>query len=429
MTNMRIIRISPTEKFSGVVTIPGDKSISHRSVILGSLADGIVDVDGFLCSADCIATLRAMQSMGVKIDGAGTPKIKIHGVGLGGLSRPKNVLDLGNSGTGTRLLAGLVSGNSFISEITGDDSLKKRPMGRIVKPLTEMGAVIEGEKCPLRIKGGNLKAIDYVSPISSAQVKSCILIAGLFAEGITSVTEPVKSRDHTERMLQYLEADVKIDRLKVSVNGGSKLKAKPIQVPGDISSALFILAGGLIVPGGKVTVKNVGINPTRYEVLDILKRMGAKIDVRPINADSSEPIADITAEYSRLKGINITKDEVPGIIDELPMLAVLAAAAEGRTEVSGAKELRVKESDRIKCVAENLKKVGADIVEKEDGWIINGGRKFKGSVVTSFGDHRIAMSMIIAGLVSEGEMIVEDTEWIDTSFPGFMDIVRKVSHR
>lgn len=422
---MQIIKVNPTKNFSGVVSVPGDKSISHRTAILGSLANGIVDVKSFLCSADCLNTLRAMQSMGVVVDGFGTPDIKIHGVGLRGLKKPGNILDLGNSGTGVRLLTGLVSGYPFTTEITGDESIRRRPMDRIVKPMTQMGARIEGERCPLKITGGNLNGIDYISPVASAQVKSCILIAGLLANGNTSVTEPMKSRDHTERLLKYLGADIKIDGLKVTVKGGAELKAKPIKIPGDISSAAFIIAGGIIVSGGDITIKCAGINPTRIAFLDILKRMGASLSIKELSSLQNEPAADINVHGSKLKGLTIESGEIPGLIDELPIIAVLGAVARGKTIVNGAKELRVKESDRIKTIAVNLAKMGVDITEKEDGWIINGGKPLKGAVVSSFGDHRIAMAMVIAGLIAGGETVVEDTEWIDTSFPGFMDIINK----
>lgn len=423
---METIKIKPAEKFSDIVSVPGDKSISHRSAILGSITDGIVDVSGFLTSGDCLATLAAMQELGVVIEGIGATNIKIHGVGLRGLKKPENVLNLGNSGTGVRLIAGLVSGYPFNSVLTGDESLRKRPMMRIVKPLREMGAGIEGAKCPLKIAGGNLNGIDFKSPIASAQVKSCVLIAGLLASGITSVTEPAKSRDHTERMLKYLGADIKIEGLKVSVKGGVQLNAKPIKIPADISSAAFILSGAAIIPGADVTVKNVGINPTRTAFLDVLKKMGADIKIKEIATLQDEPVADINVKNSRLTGITILPDEIPGLIDELPIIAVLASVADGKTVVTGAGELRVKESDRIKSIAVDLSKFGVHIEEKEDGWIINGGKPLKGAVVDSFGDHRIAMAMIILGLVAEGETVVEDTEWIDTSFPGFMDIINEL---
>lgn len=423
---MQIIKVSPAKKISGIISVPGDKSISHRVAILGSITDGVVDVKGFLCSADCLNTLRAMQSMGVVIDSLGSPDMKIHGVGLIGLKRPGDILDLGNSGTGVRLLSGLVSGCPFATVITGDESIRRRPMDRIVKPLTQMGARISGEKCPLTITGGNLKGIDYVSPVASAQVKSCILIAGLLASGSTSVTEPIKSRDHTERLLNYLGADIKIDGLKVTVKGGVELKAKPVKIPGDISSAAFIMGGGVIAPGGDVTIKCVGVNPTRIAFLDVLMRMGASLSIKELQSLQNEQVADINVRGSKLKGVIIEPTEVPGLIDELPIIAVLGAVASGKTVVSGAKELRVKESDRIKTIAVNLAKMGVDITEKEDGWIINGGRPLKGAIVSSFGDHRIAMAMVIAGLVSSGETVVEDTEWIDTSFPGFMEMIDKL---
>lgn len=424
---MQVIKVKPAKKFSGTVSVPGDKSISHRSAIIGSITDGVVEVSNFLCSADCLATLRAVQSLGVRVEGFGKQDVKIYGVGLQGMKQPEKVLDLENSGTGARLMAGLVSGCRLTAEITGDASLQKRPMKRVTEPLKKMGAEILGEKCPLKIKGGNLKAIDYVSPVASAQVKSCVLIAGLLADGITSVTEPVKSRDHTERMLKYLGADIKIDGLKASVRGGVPLKARPIKVPGDLSSAAFLLAGAAIVPGGNVTVNNVGINPTRTAFLNVLKRMGANIQIVELPTVQDEPVADIHVAYSKLKGTNIEKDEIPSLIDELPIIAVLASFANGRTIVEGAEELRVKESNRIKTIAANLKKLGVDIEEKQDGWIIEGGKPLKGVVLPSFGDHRIAMSMVIAGLCAEGETVVEDTEWINTSFPGFMDVIKGLS--
>lgn len=423
---MQVIKVKPAKKFSGIISVPGDKSISHRSAIIGSLTNGVVNVSNYLTSADCLATLRAMRSMGVVIGGFGTTNVNIHGVGLRGLKKPDKTLDLENSGTGARLIAGLVSGCLFTAELTGDESLRKRPMLRIVKPLSEMGAKIEGMKCPLKITGGNLKGIDYVSPVASAQIKSCLLIAGLLADGNTSVAEPAKSRDHTERMLKYLDADIKINGLKISVKGGVCLRAKPIRVPGDLSSAAFMLAGGLIVPGGDVTVREVGVNPTRIAFLDVLKRMGANLEIKELPEVNNEPAADIRARSSKLKGVEIGLGEIPGLIDELPIIAVLASAANGKTVVSGAYELRVKESDRIKTVADNLKKFGVDIEEKQDGWIINGGKELRGAVVPSFGDHRIAMAMVILGLIADGETVVEDTEWINTSFPGFMDLIDKL---
>jgi 3-phosphoshikimate 1-carboxyvinyltransferase len=424
---MEVIKVKAVEKFSGTVTVPGDKSISHRAAILGSIANGLVHIKGFLCSADCLATLRAVQSLGVNVEGFGTTDVKIHGVGLYGLKESKHTLDLENSGTGVRLLAGLVSGYPFLSELTGDLSLQKRPMMRIIKPLREMGAHIEGEKCPMKIRGGGLRSINYISPIASAQVKSCLLIAGLFGKGITSVTEPSKSRDHTERMLQYLGAEINIDGLKVSVKGGTGFFARPIMVPADISSAAFILAGGAIIPGSCVTVKDVGINPTRMEFLNVLKRMGADLHVSSIHKEEHEPIADISVRHSKLRGVVIEKREIPGLIDELPIIAVLSAFAEGRTVVEGAEELRVKESDRIKSVAVTLSKFGVCITEKEDGWIIDGGKPICGAIVNSFGDHRIAMAMTILGLAVKGGTIVEDTEWINTSFPGFKELIEQLS--
>lgn len=425
---MRKETVKPAKKLSGTITVPGDKSISHRAAILGSLTNGDVKVTGFLRSEDCMNTLAAMGKLGVIIEDNGSDGIIIHGVGLNGLRESKSELDLGNSGTGIRLLAGLVSGFSFKTKLTGDKSLQKRPMGRIIKPLSEMGAAIKGEgsgnTCPLEIEGGNLNGILYQSPIASAQVKSAMLLAGISANGITVVREPEKSRDHTERMLQYFGVNVDIDGLKVGINGREELLAKPIHVPGDISSAAFFIVAGLIVPNSEITIKGVGINPTRSELIHVLQEMGADISLSNLCNEDWEPTADIIVKSSTLRGTTISGAKIPRLIDELPIIAVAASLAEGETIVKDAKELRVKESDRIAVMSENLKKLGVVIEEKEDGWIIQGGNKLKGATVKSYTDHRIAMSMIVAGLVAEGETVIEDTEWIDTSFPGFMDILK-----
>ena len=415
---METIKVQPAGKFSGKITVPGDKSISHRAAIIASLTPGEVSVKGFLCSEDCLATLKAMQDLGVKVDGFGTSDIKIYGVGLNGLKVSKKPLDLGNSGTGLRLLSGIVSGYSFTTILTGDQSLKERPMARIAVPLRQMGAKIEGEKCPLKITGGNLKGIEYISPIPSAQVKSCILLAGLLANGNTSVTEPFKSRDHTERILKYLGADIEVDGLRVTIKGGVSLKSKPIVIPGDISSAAFFIVAAAIIPGACVTITGIEINPTRSKYLDVLKDMGADISCTE---------SEIIVKGKVLKGIDITKEQIPGLIDELPILAVAGAAARGKTTISGAQELRVKECDRIKAIAVNLSKFGVNIEEKNDGWVIDGCEHLKGTEVKSFGDHRIAMSMVIAGLIAHGETVVSDAKWIDTSFPGFMDLIKKLT--
>ena len=425
---MQIIKIKPTESFSGTITVPGDKSISHRSAIIAALTKGITEISGYLCSDDCLATLKAVQQLGVAVDGFGTPQVIVRGVGIKGLRQPDKSLNLGNSGTGLRLLAGVVSGCSFNTELTGDKSLCSRPMKRIIVPLTQMGAQINGlqgapNQCPLEVSGQQLTGIDYQSPVASAQIKSCLLLAGLNAKGITSVTEPNKSRDHTERMLQYFDADISIAGLKVTINSNKALVAKPLIVPGDISSAAFFMVAATIVKNAEVEIKNVGINPTRSKIIDVLNSMGAAIKVKNERVECGESRGDIIIRGRNLKGINISKEDIPGIIDELPIIAVAAAVAKGRTIVNGAQELRVKESDRIKTTADNLKKLGVKIEEKDDGWIIEGGAPLKGSCVKSYGDHRIAMAMIVAGLVSSGETVIEDTEWIETSFPGFMDII------
>jgi len=414
---METLRINHAVKFSGSVSVPGDKSISHRAAILAALASGEVTIKGFLRSKDCLATLRAIKNLGVRIEGFGKSDFKVYGVGLRGLKKSEKPLDMENSGTGLRLLSGVLSGCPFTSEITGDNSLQKRPMKRIIEPLTQMGAHIEGVNCPLKITGGRLKGIDYVSNIASAQVKSCVLLAGLLAEGRTSVTEPVKSRNHTEQMLRYLGANINVKNLKVTITGGSILFPKPIIIPGDISSAAFIITAGAIIPGASVKVKNVEINSTRAGYLYILKRMGA---------DISWTQSEIEVRGSNLHGTDIGVSEIPSLIDELPVLAVASAFSTGQSVLRGAQELRVKECDRIKAVVTNLKKFGVDIEEKEDGWIINSGRDIIGAEVSSFGDHRIAMSMVVAGLAAKGETVVQDTSWIETSFPGFMDAINKL---
>ncbi len=427
---MQVIKIQPTKKLSGTISVPGDKSISHRAAIIGSLTSGKVSVSGFLCSEDCLNTLSAMRALGVRVEGFGSPAVEIYGLGLRGLSQASAPLDLGNSGTGLRLLSGVVSGYPFLTELTGDQSLQKRPMGRIIEPLRQMGAKIEGVvaagRCPLKISGGSLRGIKYQSPVASAQVKSCLLLAGLLAEGQTTIEEPYKSRDHTERMLKFFGAELAEQGLEVSIQGGSVLSPRPLAVPGDISSAAFFLVAGSIVAEANMKITNVGINPTRAALIDVLKKMGAKIELEQVSGDDWEPRADIIVRGGRLRGIDIMEHEVPGLIDELPVIAVAAATAEGKTVISGAGELRVKESDRIKAMAVNLRKLGVNIAEKEDGWQIEGGRPLRGAVVNSFTDHRIAMAMVVAGLVAVGETVVEDTQWIETSFPGFMSRLNKL---
>ena len=431
------MKIAAAGPLRGEVGVPGDKSISHRAVMLGSIAEGTSRVSGFLTGEDSVNTARALSVMGVRIEGAEGGELTIHGVGLGGLNKPEGVLDLGNSGTSIRLLAGLLAGQGFGCTLTGDIYLQKRPMARIVKPLSMMGASLSGtgdrDYPPLTINPavqGRLKAIDYISPIASAQVKSSILLAGLYADGTTSVTEPMKSRDHTERMLRFMGAEVGEDGLKASVTGGQRLLAREFEIPGDISSAAFFMVAAAIVPDSKIIIKNVGVNPTRTGIIDILRLMNAAISVENPREDGPEPIADIYVEYSDLCGIEIGGELFLRAIDEFPILCIAAAAAKGTTVIKDAAELRVKESDRIAAMARELEKVGVPVREMPDGIEIEGGRPFRAAEVDSHGDHRVAMSMTIAGLIADeglkGGMLVRDTECINTSFPGFVELLTKL---
>ncbi len=412
----------------GEVTPPSDKSISHRTIMFSSLAEGKSVIRNFLRAEDPMRTLEAFRQMGINIQTT-DDEIVIEGKGLHGLKKPEGDIDCGNSGTTMRMLSGVLAGQPFDSTLTGDEFLLKRPMRRVMGPLTQMGAEIsseEGGMPPLKIKGGTLKPIEYDSPIASAQVKSAILLAGLYCDGTTTVIEPGRSRDHTERMLKALGADVKIDGLQVSIAGGAALGPMDITVPGDLSSAAFFIVAGLIVPGSELVVRNVGINPTRTGIIDVLKAMGADIRVENKRDVSGEPAADIAVSHSELKGIDIGGDIILKAIDEFPILCVAAAKAKGKTTITGAAELRVKESDRIAAMASELKKMGAVVKELEDGIIIEGMEELKPAQVKSHGDHRIAMSMIIAGLTAEGETMVEDTDCVNTSFPGFMDMIDKL---
>jgi len=427
---MQNLVVKPAKNIKSEIHVPGDKSISHRAIMLGSLAKGKTIVNGFLPSADCLATLDCFKKLGIKIRVDGT-RVEINGNGLNGLKRSKKMLDVGNSGTSIRLITGILSGQSFVSNITGDSSIQKRPMRRIVDPLREMGADIEGKVInnnvfsPLKINGGDLSPIQYELPVASAQVKSAVLLAGLFANGETSVIEKNQARDHTERMLSYFGADLKVLGKRCVVRGKKDFDGKEIDVPGDISSAAFFLVAGAIVANSELLIRNVGVNPTRTGIIDVLHRMGAKIEVKDEELIAEEPRATISMKTSKLKGVVIDGSIIPRIIDEIPIIAVAATQAEGRTEILGARELRVKESDRIATIASELKKLGAHVKELEDGLIIEGPTALKGATVKSYGDHRIAMAMAIAGLVAEGETVIEDTACIETSFPGFEKILNE----
>lgn len=415
-------RIEPAAVHDGETTVPGDKSISHRALMLGSIADGTSHVTGFLAGEDCLATLSALRAMGVAIERAGDTDVIVHGVGLHGLRAPGAALDLGNAGTAMRLMAGLMAGQAFDTMLTGDESLCRRPMGRVVEPLTAMGAVIESD-CdgtpPLEIRGGmRLRGIDYVLPVASAQVKSCLLLAGLYADGETAVTEPAVTRDHTERMLSAMGARLGRDGRRVAIGSGQSLRAADIAVPADLSSAAFVLLAALIAPAAEVRVRNVGVNPTRTGVIGILQAMGADLTLEREREQGGEPVADIRVRSSRLRGIDVDPSLVSLAIDEFPVLFVAAAAAHGRTRFSGIGELRVKESDRIAAMSAGLRALGVTVDETEDGACVTGG-SLSGGVVDSHGDHRIAMSLAVAGSIATDTVTVRGVDNVDTSFPGF----------
>ncbi len=407
----------------GTVRVAGDKSISHRAIMFGSLADGITEVSGFLDGEDCLATLAAFRAMGVEITGPEQGRLTIHGVGLHGLKAPKAPLDLGNSGTSMRLLAGLMAGQQFDVVMGGDASLSRRPMRRVTVPLTQMGAHIETTSDgtpPLKISGGHaLQAIDYAMPVASAQVKSSLLLAGLYADGKTCVVEPAPTRDHTERMLSGFGYSVERLGNRVCVEGGGRLRATAIDVPADISSAAFFMVGASIAPGSDLLLQHVGINPTRIGVINILKAMGADIEVLDPREAGGEPVADIRVCSAPLRGIRIPEDQVPLAIDEFPALFVAAACAEGETVLTGAEELRVKESDRIQVMADGLTNLGIVATPTPDGIIIKGGY-LGGGRVGSHGDHRIAMAFAMAALRADGPIVIEDCANVATSFPNFL---------
>lgn len=420
--------ITPPKALRGSVFVPGDKSISHRAALLGALAEGETQVENFLLGADCLATIKCLAAMGVSFDGPDEKgRLVVHGRGAAALREPADVLDAGNSGTTMRLLLGVLAGCPFFSVITGDASLRRRPMKRVVEPLTRMGASIWGRQggklAPLAVRGGDLEAINYTLPVASAQVKSALLLAGLFARGETSVTEPVPTRDHTERMLEQFGASIRKEGNTVSIKGGQRLTGCQVVVPGDISSAAFLLVAAAVVPGSEVTVRGVGVNPTRDGILEVLKQMGADIEIFNRGYLGNEPVADIRVRHSRLTGVTVKGEIIPRLIDEIPVLAVAGALAEGETVIRDAAELRVKESDRIETVAGELKKLGAEVEVLPDGLRVQGGRPLTGTVLQSHGDHRVAMAMAVAGLVAKGKTLIQDTRCVDVSFPGFAGIL------
>ena len=423
---MTIKKRSPLK---GQITVPGDKSISHRAVMFGALAEGTTEVTNFLQGADCLSTIRCFNQLGIEIDNnVSSDTVIIRGKGLHGLKKPMDILDVGNSGTTMRLISGILSGLKFPVFLTGDASIQKRPMGRILKPLTMMGAdikSIDGNDCaPLAINSASsmsakLQGIHYISPVASAQIKSCVLLAGLNAEGETSVTEPSLSRNHTELMLTEFGASITSNGNTATIQPNPNLKGKKVNVPGDISSAAYFIAAGLIVPNSEIVIKNVGINPTRDGILRVCRQMGANITLENVIDNGGEPVADLVVRYSELTGVEVGGTIIPTLIDEIPIIAVLACFAKGQTVIKDAAELKVKESNRIDVMVENLSKMGADITATADGMIIKGGRPLHGADIESKSDHRIAMSFAIASLLAEGNTVIQDAECVDISYPNF----------
>lgn len=419
--------ITPKKNINATITVPGDKSISHRSIMFGALAKGITEIEGFLMGQDCLSTISCFKKLGITIEQFDN-KILVHGKGLHGLSALNEILDVGNSGTTLRLISGILSAQNFTSHLTGDTSIQKRPMNRIATPLRQMGAILKGNDnenlfAPFTIEGKPLKGITYTLPVASAQVKSAILLAGLFAEGETIVIEPNATRDHTEIMLRYMGADIQKIGNEIHCNPVEEIYAKKIVVPADISSAAYFIVMGCICPNSKITLKNVGINETRTGIIDALLSMGGNITIENETTVNGEKIGDIIVKHSALHGTTIAGADIPRLIDEIPVIAVASCFATGTTIIKDAQELKVKESNRIKTVITELKKFGADITETEDGMIIQGGNPLKGCIVESYNDHRIAMSMTIAGTCASGQTTITGAECANISFPNFYDII------
>ena len=425
------IEFNKAKRFKGEFSPTPDKSISHRAVIFSSLSHGTSVIKNFLRAEDPLSTIKAFRALGVEIDESGEEVI-IRGKGIHGLKEPNDVIDCGNSGTTIRMLSGVLAGNPFFSVLSGDQSLRSRPMGRVITPLSRMGAEIFGRADnkypPLAIKGKPLQAMHYVLPVASAQVKSAIILAGLYTDGVTEITEPAQSRDHTERMLPSFGAEIRTNGLHITIKGGAEMQGREICVPGDFSSAAFFIVGALLIRDSDVTIKGVGINPTRTGLLNALKAMGADIEVHNTREVSGEPVADIHCSGGgELKAVTLTKKDIPSLIDEFPILCVAATQANGITSIRGAEELRVKESDRIKSMVTELRKMGAEIEEFEDGLSIRGKIGLTGGNIESYGDHRIAMAMAIAGLIAEGTTVIQGISSVNISFPGFFDIVRRLT--
>ena len=415
--------IKPIKSINAVMTVPGDKSVSHRAVMFGSIANGDTEITGFLTGDDCMSTISCFKKLGIDIEVNGE-KVVVHGKGLHGLKAPKELLDVGNSGTTIRLISGLLAGQDFNCRLNGDASIQKRPMNRVIKPLSQMGANIKSTNdgyAPLEITGSKLNGIEYKMPVASAQVKSSILLASLYADGETVVIEDAPSRDHTEIMLNYFGADIRNDNGRITSKPVKELYAKPVAVPADISSAAFFIAAGLLTPNSEITITNVGINKTRTGILDAFLQMGADIKIKNERLAGGEPVGDIVVKTSKLKAITLGGEIIPRMIDELPVFAVAALAAEGTTVIKDAQELKVKESNRIATMIEELGKMGADIEETEDGMIIKGGQKLHGAVTYSHLDHRVVMSIAIAALNADGETTITDADCVGISFPDFYE--------
>lgn len=421
--------LSKATHLRGSVTVPGDKSISHRSVMFGSIAQGLTEIHGFLQGADCLSTIACFSKMGIDIENRGET-VLVHGKGMRGLSRPETILDCGNSGTTTRLISGILAAQPFDVTLTGDDSIKKRPMRRIIDPLSRMGAQIEslgGNGCaPLHITGTKLHGIHYDSPVASAQVKSSVLLAGLYADGETSVTEPSLSRNHSELMLSEFGADVRAEGSTAILKPAKELYGRKLIVPGDISSAAYFIAAGLLVPGSEILIKNVGINPTRAGILTICRQMNADITLLNEKKGPGEPTADLLVRSSSLKGTVVEGEVIPTLIDELTIIAVMACFADGTTVIRDAAELKVKESNRIDVMTAQLTAMGADVTATEDGMVIRGGRPLHGAFVDSHKDHRIAMSFAVAALAADGDTKILDDDCVSISYPGFYEDLRSL---
>jgi 3-phosphoshikimate 1-carboxyvinyltransferase len=427
---MSKLTTSRVRAFHKKIVVPGDKSISHRAVMFGALASGVTTIKGFLPGADCLSTIACFEKMGVHVERTSATEVSVYGRSLAGLQSPTTTLDVGNSGTTIRLLLGILSGTSFTSTLVGDASIGRRPMDRVTQPLRKMGAVIEGREngrfTPLTVTGSTLHGITYRSPVASAQVKSAILLAGLAAEGTTTVIEPEVSRDHTERMLESFGVTVERANRSVTISGGQQLTATNITVPGDISSAAFFFAAALMVPGSTITVEQVGLNPTRTGILDVFRAMGATVTIDEQTTPFGEPMGTVSITTNGLKGVEIGGELIPRLIDEIPIIAVVATQAQGKTVIRDAAELKVKETNRISTTANELRKLGAHIEETDDGLIIEGPTPLTGGICESHGDHRIGMAMAIAGLAAGSPVTVQGADAIQVSFPGFSELLQQL---